>query len=99
MKEMRVLYNNYYRWLAIFRRRVRSKPASRQRQSGDMKRQNGRTFTPQFKELVVDPFDSFQDPKVHFQAFQTQLQVVLGHAERTSDEVILEASTLVHRLF
>ncbi|RDX91174.1 hypothetical protein CR513_26891, partial [Mucuna pruriens] len=30
---------------------------------------------PQFKELVVDPFDDSQDPRVHLQAFQTQVYI------------------------
>ncbi|RDX61936.1 hypothetical protein CR513_59789, partial [Mucuna pruriens] len=30
---------------------------------------------PQFRELVVDPFDGSQDPHVRLQAFQTQVYI------------------------
>ncbi|RDX96720.1 hypothetical protein CR513_20591, partial [Mucuna pruriens] len=32
---------------------------------------DGTPIPPQFRELVVDPFDSLQDSCVHLQAFQT----------------------------
>ncbi|RDY09807.1 hypothetical protein CR513_05777, partial [Mucuna pruriens] len=36
---------------------------------------DGTPIPPQFRELVVDPFDGSQDPRVHLQAFQTQMYI------------------------
>ncbi|RDX83294.1 hypothetical protein CR513_35806, partial [Mucuna pruriens] len=36
---------------------------------------DGTPIPPQFRELVVDPFDDSQDPSVHLQAFQMQMYI------------------------
>ncbi|RDX72511.1 hypothetical protein CR513_48009, partial [Mucuna pruriens] len=40
---------------------------------------DGMPIPPNFREVVVEPFDGMQDPHAHLQAFQTQIYISGGN--------------------